>query len=434
MAKKANPVDAHRKAQRKKEIKKNKEDRKKAKEVATVKKDTRSLESDIRSLADAAQKGPLSASDKAELASLRAELARINKAKNEYVEAHPEHRKFVFPDRKEASTSSADSGGGGNGLYDKNGRLRHPERSVYYDPVFNPFGAPPPGMPYREKPPTPEEMAAFQAALQANFPEPTAESDESDDSSDDDEDDDDIAMPAGLDDIPMPSGPPPPRKHELPARPPPMIARPSSGGAIPSGPRAMQQQQHHQPFHPDPHMRHGPQRHQLPQRPMQYIAADPLANDLPPKPTYQAYHSGMVQHEVPLPPGAAPPPPPPPPGSSASTSAAASPFLPFPNAIASSSSASISAAPQLRDLKAEATAFVPTAMRRKKPAASASSVPKINAAPGGAAPTAGGERANLMSALSGVGIGAVPPGPPEKKKDGGKEDYERFQREMKGFL
>ena len=37
------------------------------------------------------------------------------------------------------------------GLYTKDGKLRHPERSVYYDPVFNPFGAPPPGMPYKEK-------------------------------------------------------------------------------------------------------------------------------------------------------------------------------------------------------------------------------------------------------------------------------------------
>lgn len=26
-----------------------------------------------------------------------------------------------------------------------------PTRSIYYDPVFNPYGAPPPGMPYRER-------------------------------------------------------------------------------------------------------------------------------------------------------------------------------------------------------------------------------------------------------------------------------------------
>lgn len=37
------------------------------------------------------------------------------------------------------------------GLYGRDGKLKHPERSIYYDPVFNPFGAPPPGMPYRER-------------------------------------------------------------------------------------------------------------------------------------------------------------------------------------------------------------------------------------------------------------------------------------------
>lgn len=37
-------------------------------------------------------------------------------------------------------------------LYDKRtGTLRDPQRSIYYDPTYNPFGAPPPGMPYREK-------------------------------------------------------------------------------------------------------------------------------------------------------------------------------------------------------------------------------------------------------------------------------------------
>ncbi len=40
MAKNFNPADAHRKQQRQKELKKNKEDRKKTREIATVKKDT----------------------------------------------------------------------------------------------------------------------------------------------------------------------------------------------------------------------------------------------------------------------------------------------------------------------------------------------------------------------------------------------------------
>lgn len=36
-------------------------------------------------------------------------------------------------------------------LFNKNGLPRHPERSIYYDPVMNPFGVAPPGMPYLER-------------------------------------------------------------------------------------------------------------------------------------------------------------------------------------------------------------------------------------------------------------------------------------------
>ena len=35
--------------------------------------------------------------------------------------------------------------------FGKNGLPRHPERSVYYDPVLNPYGVAPPGMPYAER-------------------------------------------------------------------------------------------------------------------------------------------------------------------------------------------------------------------------------------------------------------------------------------------
>ncbi|KAL8284064.1 hypothetical protein RQP46_005177 [Phenoliferia psychrophenolica] len=224
MAKGSNPADAHRKQLKKKELAKNKEQRKKTREISTVKKDTRTLEADIRKLSSQSN---LSSSDKASLAALKAELTHITKTKSDYVEAHPEHRKFVFPDRV-ASTSGTEVDP--PGLYTKDGKLKHPERSVYYDPVFNPFGAPPPGMPYREKPPTPEEMAAFRPVG-----EPASESDDDDDAERDD-DDDEIEMPAGPppppkaptdvvaaeeddsssdgsddDDIPMPVGPPPPK-------------------------------------------------------------------------------------------------------------------------------------------------------------------------------------------------------------------------------
>ena len=36
-------------------------------------------------------------------------------------------------------------------VFKKNGLPRHPERSIYYDPQMNPFGVPPPGMPYMER-------------------------------------------------------------------------------------------------------------------------------------------------------------------------------------------------------------------------------------------------------------------------------------------
>jgi len=70
------------------------------------------------------------------------------------VAAHPEHRKFVFPENKANDPSGLNQQQNQReppGLYNRDGKLKHPERSAYYDPVFNPFGAPPPGMPYRER-------------------------------------------------------------------------------------------------------------------------------------------------------------------------------------------------------------------------------------------------------------------------------------------
>jgi hypothetical protein len=53
MAKKSlNPVDAHRKALKKKELKKNKQERSKARETKAVKKDTRELEAEVRELSE----------------------------------------------------------------------------------------------------------------------------------------------------------------------------------------------------------------------------------------------------------------------------------------------------------------------------------------------------------------------------------------------
>lgn len=48
MAKSSNPVDAHRKAQRKQELKRNKQKREHTREISTVKKDTRRAYHDHR--------------------------------------------------------------------------------------------------------------------------------------------------------------------------------------------------------------------------------------------------------------------------------------------------------------------------------------------------------------------------------------------------
>jgi hypothetical protein len=119
--------------------------------------------------------------------------------------------------------------------------------------------------------------------------------------------------------------------------------------------------------------------------------------------------------------------------------------VPPPSAIAS---ATVSAAPQLRDLKKEATAFVPTALKRKKgtgPGAHA-----INAAPP-SRPLEGGqgehgengeeqedvpqpERTSLLGTLRGAGVlgGGNEEEEREMKRvkkhvDG---DYERFLKEV----
>lgn len=96
-----------------------------------------------------------SATEQARLKELKADLERINKKKEEWVEEHPEHRKLVFKPKRRPQDDETrplpPAGPTSRNLFKKNGLPRHPERSVYYDPVMNPYGLPPPGMPYMEK-------------------------------------------------------------------------------------------------------------------------------------------------------------------------------------------------------------------------------------------------------------------------------------------
>lgn len=94
--------------------------------------------------------------NKARLAELKHELEKVNKKKEEYVQEHPEQRNLVYRRRRKQvddnSTAQAEQPlPKKRNLFNKKGLPRHPERSIYYDPVMNPYGAPPPGMPYLER-------------------------------------------------------------------------------------------------------------------------------------------------------------------------------------------------------------------------------------------------------------------------------------------
>lgn len=418
-----NPADAYRKALRKKELKKNKAERTKAREFALVKKDTH---------------------DNSRLAELKAELAKVMAKKEEYVKDHPEHRKLVFRQRrdKESDQPPVPSGEQKRNLFDKRGLPRHPERSVYYDPVMNPYGVPPPGMPYIERPLREDEVA-----------------------SDEDDTDDDIVMPAGPppgsnvengdddsdDDIPMPEGPPPsalqnqsstlplPPLPGLPPPPPPPPL-PSFAPRLPAGfvlPPPPPPPGFAGNFHPPyPAGIHGT----LPQ------AAD-LTPPLAPPPGFFPRHPATT-HESFSPISCRPDQVQPANGavtgrSSLPSRPSATPVSASLTAHAASSSATVSAGPQLRDLKKEATAFVPSSLKRKKASGSSATVPRINAAP--SVGKEGSEsrepppaaRPDLVSTLRDQ-LGAPPLPVREVSSDGAapraKNDYQKFLEEMSDIL
>ncbi|OJA12341.1 hypothetical protein AZE42_02781 [Rhizopogon vesiculosus] len=417
---------------------------------AFIKKDTRDLDDEIEKLEGLADP---SATEKNRLAELKAELDKIMVKKEEYVQEHPEQRKLVYRARREKDEVNKQEPAveQKRNVFNKHGLPRHPERSIYYDPVMNPYGVPPPGMPYMERPLRPDEVA-------------------SDDEADDD---DDVVMPEGPpptssnndiidsdDDIPMPEGPPPSS-----LQPPPLPPSNPLGGALLS------------PLPP-------------------LLTVHPLEGP-PPFPTPLSHlhqHPGFIGHAPPqsFPPGFSPYPPasafmqphmpPPPPGFFPRVQSASSvqdplssiphqtyqahrinrltphPSLPpkpssvseaFSAGIAvSTTTATVSAEPQLRDLKKEATAFVPTSLKRKKPVVGISSS-KVNAAPSLGGETDSSEpppasRPDLVSSLKDR-FGPVPAvsvaspnsrGPakgmqPSAEK---KDDYQKFVEEMGDIL
>ncbi|RXK35996.1 hypothetical protein M231_06710 [Tremella mesenterica] len=433
MAKKsANPADAYRKAQKAKELKRNKEERKKIREDKNVKRDTRELEVEIQALKSQGNGKKLSEITQAKIKSLESELAYVNKLKEKYVAEHPDLRDKIYKshsdrpkhvtDGEEGDDDQVDSGDVRR-LYDEQGRLRDPKRSVYYDAVYNPYGVPPPGMPYLERTPEPElpqedddDDQGEEEIIMPSGPPPKPPSPPQSDSDSD----------ADSDDIPLPPGPPPPKpsqpsrgpKHRptasIPMLPPLNFASTFSAPPIPFPDPS---QFHSDPsFYPNP----GPSFSGYRPRPQRHIPReiqDPLSDA--PTQTYQGHRAAM--HELPSRP---PPPSGLPPSNGAGTGASTSGDLSA-NRV-SGSGATISAEPQLRDLRKEATAFVPRGVKRKL-----AHGPTVNAAPGAGVVDEEGDQVrvkdtgpSLLGKLQGV-LGTRDP--TEVRKGGGEEDdYQKF--------
>ncbi|KAG2022735.1 hypothetical protein CC2G_000462 [Coprinopsis cinerea AmutBmut pab1-1] len=485
MAKKsANPADAYRKAQRKKELKKNKAERAKARDFALVKKDTTELEEEIEKLEQEASSG---GKPDPRLAELKAELEKINKKKAEYVEEHPEARKLVYRQRKRDTGNEAEAKPlpAKRNMFNKKGLPRHPERSIYYDPIMNPFGVPPPGMPYMERPLRPDEV----------------------DSDAEMDDDDDIPLPPGLppgseevgsdEDIPLPEGPPPGRQIPQPPLPPlpPGIPPPPGMAGAPNFPTPPPPPGFPSSFPtgappPPPGMPVAGAPGVPPPPPGMPVAGAP---GIPPPPPGMPFAGAPgVPPPPPGPPpmgmppfqpqgwpvGVPPPPPgmpsfppnmgqlpPPPPGffprkaqsassmqdplssvphqtfqaHRASQLAPPHPSLPAkPSPVATtisapattSATATVEAAPQLRDFKKEATAFVPSSLKRKKGAGGGGAGSGINTAPS-VGEQAGKDIGPAKPDLVGTLKNQFPaPKPDDKPKD----DYAKFMEEMGDIL
>lgn len=363
MAKSADPVQAARKAAIKREAKRNRERKEQAQEARTLRRDTSALERQIHRLES--RQATLNEDDQEELKRLQAEVANVKRIKEDYIRKHPEQKNFVrgYEDNETNGSTHADSSIGGpsrtsasqpstaraaaQGVSQQTS-TRDPRWSIYYDPVFNPYGAPPPGMPYLEK--AHAQLVAeglLDAARPPPLPEETAEFLDSGT----DVDSDDSSVDEDLKDIVMPVGPPPStlplsasngngdRKRQSDVEAGRGRHQPSYRGGRGRGPG--------RPHHPGG--RDGPHHHRSEgARPMHSIAGlpprPPAGTAMRPAPPMNVANASPSRASAPT---SGPPKPPGPPPS-------------IPDGVV------ISAEPQLRDFKKESTAFVPAALRKKQ--------------------------------------------------------------------
>ncbi|KAI8813733.1 hypothetical protein BJ742DRAFT_900165 [Cladochytrium replicatum] len=414
-----NPADAHRRLLRKKEVKKNKEDRKRIRLVSTSQKDTLKLQAELRSL-DALEResGKVDKKTRAKKQGLEEKLAKIKVARE----------KLGLPSRQSDENQSSEQ--------QKPFIPVDPKQSPFYDPIYNPSGAPPPGYTGSWVDPSNEEVTAESTESESDS--------DSDVSSDDSSSESESSSPTmraktaedsplqykDLSFIPLPDGPVPPDEAQI-----------YTGLELPEIRNTSDFQPNQQTASPQ-------LQKQLPQA--QGIM-HPLAFPHAPQPSFAPYPQFLMQNRPFIPYGAPVPPVPP--------VHPHQPYIPQPTWYARpilnnappqhiqlrppppvvpqqtplQAPAIVSAAPQLRDLQKEVSHLVPPSLLRKRQGA-AGATKSVKPAFVNAAPDVDEED----------GAAAAPPQAKNLKGDvknisGGKgntaqDEYDAFMKSMEGLL
>ncbi|KAF9974064.1 hypothetical protein BGZ73_002653 [Actinomortierella ambigua] len=426
-----NPMDQFRREQHRKEVKKNKKDRAKAREVTTALRDTTTAD-EVYELEKLEEQGKLDKEEIKKLRLLQEKLEKIN-----VIRAAHGAKALQRPSEVEP----ADDTSGPNPL-SVIPPGRDPKRSIYYDPILNPYGAPPPGQPYMEYPPEVMPYATDEAASvmegkdgggHENVEEPGSDegsdSESSSGSSDSESDqemdsDDEDWMP------PLPEGPPPSMEDQArflaPSLPKPMLrrvclsdhpleldlqdtfhqaTRTPRGGPPPQPAQGDNKQQQRQPPDNKEQEREAKRRkaegaeeggestsmevdEQSTEKAVEEgVAGDEADHENPTTATTSAPSTQAAKpkvHPLPPKPGTHPAPATSSPSSSSpSTSVSSSPRPSKPTTpSAPAGPTSISAAPKLRNLQRELVHLVPSTILRKKVLQSKRIGKPVNAAPG----------------------------------------------------
>ncbi|GAC99189.1 hypothetical protein PHSY_006789 [Pseudozyma hubeiensis SY62] len=436
MARSTDPVQAARKAAIKREAQRNRERKQQANQARTLRQDTTSLERKVQRLETS--RTALSPEEQEELKRLQDQVASVKRIKEEYIRKHPDQRNFVrgyeqpsdsFSESRPGSSSASQTHNVAPSIAvaPSHTTAQDPRWSIYYDAVFNPYGAPPPGMPYLEKP---HAQLVQEGLLDAAKPPPLPEETQQQGLGVDD-DSDDSSVDEDLKDIIMPSGPPPirllpeaassgidavhlnrgagrARGRGPPGRGNGGPTRGTGGTGRSSRPAHLQQ-------------RGGPVGGQIPQYPA----------SLPPRPPFDPSIRPPAPHAT----------------ASALPVQACGPSRPPGPPPAVPDGVIISAEPQLRDLKKEATAFVPAAIRKKRQEEKARTqrgLPgRIDAAPTSSdmthSPSASAkDRTDLLKSLQAhlppTSVATSTEGSGKTAADKGKKDYDRFLDEVADLL